>query len=145
MIDPIPYADARLNTNGSKRRKVTSAEQILDWAMTIEGTADAIRIIGAKLDFTDDEAAQILRHLDPALTELRRIRGTIASRDGSTCHKCGGSFRAARSDAMYCSPACRQDAYRLRRSSEKRDVAIAKRRADRSSTQTSTQTADITL
>lgn len=40
----------------------------------------------------------------------------IAMRDGSkrNCEGCGDSFVAARSDARYCSSACRQRAYRQR-------------------------------
>lgn len=40
----------------------------------------------------------------------------IAMRDGSTrhCTTCGDPFVALRSDARYCSPRCRQKAYRQR-------------------------------
>lgn len=39
-----------------------------------------------------------------------------ALRDGTTrnCEGCGESFTPARSDAKYCSPACKQKAYRAR-------------------------------
>jgi len=43
----------------------------------------------------------------------RRIRRRTLDLD-KTCDGCTEPFTAARSDARYCSPACRQRAYRLR-------------------------------
>jgi hypothetical protein len=37
------------------------------------------------------------------------------TRDGKKCAVCGEEFSAARSDARFCSPPCRQAAYRVRR------------------------------
>lgn len=36
-------------------------------------------------------------------------------REHTTCRQCGATFEAARADAAYCSPACRQKAYRARK------------------------------
>lgn len=47
----------------------------------------------------------------------RRTRAYLtALRDdlSTTCALCGESLRTTRADATYCSPACRQKAYRLR-------------------------------
>lgn len=42
-----------------------------------------------------------------------RVRRRL-SRDRFACAGCGGAFRPARADARYCTPACRQRAYRSR-------------------------------
>jgi hypothetical protein len=36
-----------------------------------------------------------------------------------TCEGCGGTFQPSRSDALYCSPACRQAAYREHKRAER--------------------------
>ncbi|MEE9178838.1 MAG: hypothetical protein V3U46_10460, partial [Acidimicrobiia bacterium] len=66
-------------------------------------------------DITDDQAKALLEELDPRILALRRFRAFLKARsDGYTCHNCGGSFQAARSDARFCSAACRQAAHRDR-------------------------------
>jgi hypothetical protein len=42
----------------------------------------------------------------------RRAEQRAAQRANSTCAQCGHAFNPSRSDARYCSPACRQTAYR---------------------------------
>lgn len=44
-----------------------------------------------------------------------RIRASI--RDSRSCQQCDATFIPSRSDARYCSPACRQRAYRQRKTS----------------------------
>jgi hypothetical protein len=49
-------------------------------------------------------------------SQARRRKETRArSRGGMTCEVCAEPFEPARSDARYCSSACRQDAYRKRK------------------------------
>jgi hypothetical protein len=52
------------------------------------------------------------------VADSERTRSVRAeSRNGLTCEVCGEVLDVARKDARYCSPACRQKAYRARRSS----------------------------
>lgn len=66
-----------------------------------------------------------------ALSPIRRVAGALRDRLAEgivlddpgapepidlVCSRCGGSFSASRSDGRYCSAACRQAAYRARRS-----------------------------
>jgi hypothetical protein len=46
----------------------------------------------------------------------RRSERATAARSGRSCEQCGAEFDAVRSDQRSCSGACRQRAYRLRRS-----------------------------
>src|SRR5262249_39290 len=43
---------------------------------------------------------------------------------GLSCQACGGFFRPKRRDAVYCSPACRQRAYRKRVTDKRPDVEV---------------------
>jgi hypothetical protein len=45
-------------------------------------------------------------------------------RSGLTCQVCGRIFQPPRSDAKYCSSACRQKAYRTRVTGKRPDRAV---------------------
>jgi hypothetical protein len=54
------------------------------------------------------------QHRERAQAQRRRDQ-RAAARGDSQCEGCGETFTAARSDARYCSPACRQRSYRERK------------------------------
>jgi hypothetical protein len=51
-----------------------------------------------------------------AAAKAQRVAAHAARRE-KQCSPCGGTFTGTRTDAVYCSPACRQRAYRQRRAS----------------------------
>lgn len=117
---PIPYADDRWNAQGRPRmgKTYTWPERALDLVSYINSAAmtayDASESNpGLRWHFTRDEADQLLAWLDPAIAHLKKLRAEIDSLgDGTICDMCGDMFAATRSDARYCSAACRQKAHR---------------------------------
>jgi hypothetical protein len=125
MSDPIIEDSAkRLNKTGGQRRIRTGPEFVLDWAIRIRQTVgdipsefEFLNISGSPDvmgELSRAERTQILSELDPALVNLRRFRGALTM--DRSCASCGDRLAASRSDARYCSAACRQRAHRLRTS-----------------------------
>ena len=79
------------------------------WAA--EATDDA----AAWQDFTPDQRDRYVQRIDDAVTALRRVRTAMLAREWRECAACDARFVGVAS-ARYCSPACKQRAYRLRQS-----------------------------
>lgn len=86
------------------------ATKVLDIVMQLPTDFDWV---DCSEDFTDDQAKAILELLDRPILALRRLRASLSARgNGYTCDNCGDVFQAARSDARFCSSACRQAEHR---------------------------------
>jgi hypothetical protein len=112
-VRAVTHADQWTKAFGKEPRQIrsrTAPQRIAGWALALPGT----KLLPDPTVLTPEQARLVLTALDPVLLDLRRYRSAVARLDnGYTCNQCGQQFKAARSDAKYCSSACRQKAHRL--------------------------------
>ena len=97
---------------------VTNNDTSNAWAQHLGTQASAVCLIRGRLRWVSTLQGQIVwyfgRHVPAFEVFFSDFGVTAIGQPAVTCQGCGRPFGGARSDARYCSGACRQQAYRQR-------------------------------